>query len=489
MKRFFFIAAIFLLMAAAGCDRYPSQSLIVNSKDALVQTAEGTLCGYIEDGIYTFKGIRYAKAERFMPPEDPDSWEGVQTALYYGHQCYQSPRMTWEDDCEAFLYQWDDGTQSDDCLYLNVWTKGINDGKKRPVMVWLHGGGFAMGASSELPFYDGANLAKKDVVLVSINHRLNVLGYMDLSDFGEKYKYSGVAGIMDMVKALEWVNRNIAAFGGDPDNVTIFGQSGGGGKVNILMGTPSAKGLFHRGIIESGSMLNLMAPETSREMARETVKNLGLDAKTIDKIQTIPYSELLAASTEAVLAKNPGNFFYRMYGSGMWFSPVLDGEVIPYPLDDPRVAEISKGLPTIIGCNHSEYNMLSGVFRNADVRRALGDTKQYIYVFAKPSPHMDGTFGTNHCTEMPYVFNNIYLGRYMVGCDKSAYKLADFMSDVWVSFARDGKPDVGKFKWEEYNPETKPVVVFNDKTVTVYDGDPVFDEMKNLKRETWIYRR
>ena len=482
-----FLLAFCLL--AASCDRYPDHSVIVNSTDALVNTTYGTLCGYIEDGIYTFKGIQYAKAERFMPPQDPDSWEGVQTALYYGHQCYQSPRMTWEDDCEAFLYQWDDGTQSDDCLYLNVWTKGINDGKKRPVMVWLHGGGFAMGASSELPFYDGANLAKKDVVLVSINHRLNVLGYMDLSDFGEKYKYSGVAGIMDMVKALEWVNKNIAAFGGDPSNVTIFGQSGGGGKVNILMGTPSAKGLFQRGIIESGSMLNLMAPETSREMARLTVQNLGLDEKTIDKIQTIPYSELLAASTDAVISKNPDNFFYRMYGSGMWFSPTLDGEVIPYPLTDPRVAEISKGLPTIIGCNSSEYNMLNGVFNNADVRLKMGDTKSYLYVFAKPSPHMDGSFGTNHCTEMPFVFNNIYLGRFMVGCDKSAYKLADFMSDVWVSFARDGVPDVKKFKWEEYDPETKPIVVFNDKTVTIHDGDPFIDEMKNMKREPWIYRR
>jgi len=483
------LAAALCLLCASCNDRYPEHSLVVNSTDALVQTCYGTLCGYIEDGVYTFKGIQYAKAERFMPPQDPDSWEGVQTALYYGHQCYQSPRMTWEDDCEAFLYQWDDGTQSDDCLYLNVWTNGINDGGKRPVMVWLHGGGFAMGASSELPFYDGANLARKDVVLVSINHRLNLLGYMDLSDFGEKYKYSGVAGIMDMVKALEWVNKNIAAFGGDPDNVTIFGQSGGGGKVNILMGTPSAKGLFKRGIIESGSMLNLMAPETSREMARATVKNLGLDEKTIDKIQTLPYSDLLAASTDAILEKNPNNFFYRMYGSGMWFSPVLDGEVIPYPLTDPRVAEISKGLPTIIGCNSSEYSSLRGVFTNADVRRNLGDTKSYIYVFAKPSPHMDGTFGTNHCTEMPFVFNNIWLGRYMVGCDKSAYKLADFMSDVWVSFAKDGVPDVKKFKWEEYNPDTKPVVVFNDKTVTAYDGDPIFEEMKNMKRETWIYRR
>ena len=488
MKRTFIL--IIAVLALSACDnRYPEHSVIVNSKDALVQTVYGTVCGYIEDGIYTFKGIDYAKADRFEAPQDPDPWEGVQTALYYGNQCHQAPRFTWKDDCEAFLYQWDDGVQSDDCLNLNVWTAGINDGKKRPVMVWLHGGGYAMGASSELPFYDGTNLAKKDVVLVSINHRLNILGYMDLSEFGEKYKYSGVAGVMDMVKALEWVKKNIAGFGGDPDNVTIFGQSGGGGKVNILLGTPSAKGLFHRGIIESGSMTSLMAPQTSRDMARAIVGKLGLDEKTIDKIQTIPYSELLAAATDAIVEQNPRNFFYRMYGAGMWFSPVLDGEVIPYPLDDPRVADISKGLPTIIGCNFSENNMLPAVYANADMRYKMGDTKQYLYVFAKPSPHMDGTFGTNHCTEMPFVFNNIWLGRFMVGCDKSAYKLADFMSDVWVSFAKDGVPNTKKFKWQVYDPDTKPMVVFNDKTTTVHAGDAFFDEMASLKRETWVYRK
>ncbi len=487
-KRILLAVTAVLVLSACG-NRYPEHSVIVNSKDALVQTVYGTVCGYIEDGIYTFKGIDYAKADRFEAPQDPDPWEGVQTALYYGNQCHQAPRFTWKDDCEAFLYQWDDGVQSDDCLNLNVWTAGINDGKKRPVMVWLHGGGYAMGASSELPFYDGTNLAKKDVVLVSINHRLNILGYMDLSEFGEKYKYSGVAGVMDMVKALEWVKKNIAGFGGDPDNVTIFGQSGGGGKVNILLGTPSAKGLFHRGIIESGSMTSLMAPQTSRDMARAIVGKLGLDEKTIDKIQSIPYSELLAAATDAIVEQNPRNVFYRLYGAGMWFSPVLDGEVIPFPLDDPRVADISKGLPTIIGCNFSENSMLPAVYANADMRYKMGDTKQYLYVFAKPSPHMDGTFGTNHCTEMPFVFNNIWLGRFMVGCDKSAYKLADFMSDVWVSFAKDGIPNTKKFKWQVYDPDTKPMVVFNDKTTTVHAGDAFFDEMASLKRETWEYRK
>lgn len=475
-------------MLASCCEnQYPQHTLICDSTSALVKTQQGTVSGYIEDGIYKFLGIHYAKAKRFEAPQDPDSWDGVKTQLYYGDQCYQAPRVTWQDDCEAFLYRWDDGTQSDDCQVLNIWTKGINDGKKRPVMVWLHGGGYAMGASSELPFYDGSNLAQKDVVLVSINHRLNILGFMDLSDWGEKYKYSANVGVLDMIKALEWVNKNIEQFGGDPDNVTIFGQSGGGGKVNILLTAPGAKGYFHRGIIESGSMTSFGDKENARKMANAVVAKLGLNEKTIDQIQTMPYSQLLDAATEALVDMDPSNVMYKFMGAGMAFSPVVDGEVIPFQPTDPRVAEISKGLPTIIGYNSVE-TMAESVYANADMRYKLGDTKQYLYIFAKPSPLMDGSFDTNHCSEMPYVFNNIDLGKFMVGCEPSAYKLADFMSDVWVSFAKNGVPDTKKFKWEEYNPETKPVVVFNDVTKTIYKDDPYYQEMADHVRPTFPIR-
>ncbi len=484
-----FIALMGAGLVLASCCAEQNHTLICDSTSALVQTKYGKLSGYIEDGIYTFKGIQYGKAERFMAPEDPDSWDGVQTALYYGHQCLQEERKTWEDDCEAFLYQWDDGTQSEDCLYLNVWSKGINDNKKRPVMVWLHGGGFAMGASSELPFYDGTNLAKKDVVLVSVNHRLNSLGFLDLSAFGEKYKYSANAGILDIVKALEWVHDNIGQFGGDPDNVTIFGQSGGGGKVNALLVCPAAKGLFNKGIIQSGSMINFKDRNESQAMGVKVAEKLGLTASDIDKIQTVPYADLFNAVSSAVCDSNPDNYFYKIYGAGMWFGPTLDREVIACNAGDPEVKEISGGIPTIIGCNYAEASMLGSLYENADVRYNLGDTKQYIYIFAKPSPHMDGTFATNHCVEMPFVFNNIWLGRFMVGCDKSAYKLADFMSDVWVSFAKDGNPNVRHFKWEVYNPVTQPTVVFNDKRSTVHKGDKFFDDMKAYTRDTWVYRK
>ena len=236
-------------------------------------------------------------------------------------------------------------------------------------------------------------------------------------------------------------------------------------------------------------MINFKDQEETKAMGRKVVETLGLNKSNIDKIQTMPYSELLAGVTKAVCDAYPENVFYRLFGAGMWFGPALDGEVIACNADDPKVKEISGGIPTIIGCNYAEANMLESVFKNADVRYNLGNTKQYLYVFAKPSPHMDDTFATNHCVEMPFVFNNIWLGRFMVGCDKSAYKLADFMSDVWVSFAKDGNPYSGRFKWEVYNPQTKPMVVFNDKTTTVHAGDQFFTDMKNYKRDTWVYRQ
>ena len=217
-------------------------------------------------------------------------------------------------------------------------------------------------------------------------------------------------------------------------------------------------------------------------MGRAVVEKLGLNAQNIDKIQDIPYQELLAAATDAIVEQNPNNFMYRWYGAGLWFSPVLDGEVIPYPLEDPRVAELSKGLPTIIGCNFSENNMLPAVYANADMRYKMGDTKQYLYIFAKPSPHMDGTFATNHCTEMPFVFNNIWLGRFMVGADKSAYKLADFMSDVWVSFAKDGVPDTNNGRYGYTIPEEFQGYVFIPKELFCRHqqwSKPVFDEGKD----------
>ena len=483
MKRFLSICAAATLLMAGCCGPKGGPEFLTSSTDAVVTTTYGDLIGYVEDGIYTFKGIPYAKADRFMAPTDPDSWEGVRSSRAYGPQSPQGPRVGWESDKQAFFFHWDDGHQGEDCQVLNVWTKGINDGAKRPVMVWLHGGGFSMGASNELPFYDGANLAKKDVVLVSINHRLNVLGYLDLSAFGEKYKYSGVGGVMDMVKALEWVNKNIEQFGGDPNNVTIFGQSGGGGKVNILLATPSAKGLFHKGVVQSGSIMSITEKEAAQKLGVATAKVLGLDESNIDDIQKVPYADLVAAVNEAQKEVAKEGIRLGMGGA----SPVVDGEVIPYQLSDPRVAEISADVPVVIGHNYAEATSRSGVTSQADIRYQQGGAPEYVYIFSKNSPIFDGALMSMHCMEIPFVFDNIYLGRWMTGTEKSAYKLADKTSDMWVNFAKSGDPSIRGFKWEVYNPETKPTNIIDDKCQVVYEGGDYLQGMMTADPFIWNF--
>ena len=281
-------------------------SLETSAKQTTVKTVSGPVAGYLDDGVFIYKGIPYAKAERFAPAVDPDPWTDVRPSRAFGPTAPAPARSGWWSDDQAFTMHWDDGFHDEDCLRVNVWTGGIHDGKKRPVMVWLHGGGFREGSGQELICYDGTNLARDHgVVVVSLNHRLNVLGFLDLSAFGAKYAHSGNLGMMDIVKALEWVRDNIANFGGDPANVTIFGQSGGGGKVSTLMAMPSAKGLFSKAIVESGSITNLLSPKYSRRIGAATVANLGLTPSRIEEIATVPYDRLLAAYDAAM--KTVGN--------------------------------------------------------------------------------------------------------------------------------------------------------------------------------------
>src|SRR5690606_14748686 len=226
--------SLFLFLITAGLCLTGCKSETDTTQEQVVKTTAGDVSGSFNDNVYAFKGIPYAKAERFMPPQDPDSWDGVRECTKFGPVARQV--VPW----------YPDSVQNEKELFsLNVWTQGINDGKKRPVMFWLHGGGFFVGSSND-PMTYGEALAKKgDVVVVSVNHRLNILGFLDLSACGEKYAHSANVGMLDIVKALEWVNKNIASFGGDPNDVTILGESGGGGKVGTLMGMPAAKGLFH----------------------------------------------------------------------------------------------------------------------------------------------------------------------------------------------------------------------------------------------------
>ena len=309
--------------------------LVTGENIAVTNTNAGKVRGYINNSIFTYKGIPYAAAKRFEAPQKATAWQGIRSSMTYGPVApLMDPTTSVQDEGE-FIFHHDFGYTSEDCLRLNVWTPGINDGKKRPVMFWIHGGGFTAGSSQELPSYDGENLAKNgDVVIVSINHRLNILGFLDLSANGEKYKHSANASMLDIKAALEWVRDNISNFGGDANNVTIFGQSGGGAKVNTLMAMPSAKGLFHKAINQSGSFrMNMLEKNTAQLIAAELLKALNLQPNQADSLQGIPFAQLSEAGKKAIkiVADKMKAEGKPVSGFGLSWGPSSDGEDFTLP--------------------------------------------------------------------------------------------------------------------------------------------------------------
>ena len=430
-------------------------SLETSAKQTTVKTVSGPVAGYVDDGVFIYKGIPYAKADRFAEAVDPEPWTDVRPSRAYGPTAPAPARSGWWSDDQAFTMHWDDGFHDEDCLRVNVWTGGINDGKKRPVMVWLHGGGFREGSGQELICYDGTNLARDHgVVVVSLNHRLNVLGFLDLSAFGAKYAHSGNLGMMDIVKALEWVRDNIANFGGDPANVTIFGQSGGGGKVSTLMAMPSAKGLFSKAIVESGSITNLLDSKYSRRIGAATVANLGLTPSRIDDIANIPYDKLLAAydaamKTVAEEAREDGAFPTNLLDAILFGQvPVVDGEIIPAQPATAEALALSKDVPVIIGTVYHEFtrDQEDPIFKplalqQAQDRTSAGCAPVYMYQFRWESPVLDGALGSTHCIEIPFVFDNVLLHRTFTGGGDDAVELGHRVSRLWTTFARTGVPE------------------------------------------------
>lgn len=496
---------------AAGKQNTPAvpTPIVATDSRGVVTTTAGQVAGYVENDIYIYKGIPYARAERFMPPTAPAPWQGIRSSRAYGPTCPQAKRMGWYSDESAFAFNWDDGFPDEDCLRVNIWTPGVGDGKKRPVMVWLHGGGYSAGSGQELPSYDGTNLAKKgDVVVVTLNHRLNVLGFLDLSSFGGKYAKSGNVGLLDLVAALQWVHENIGAFGGDPSNVTIFGQSGGGGKVSTLLATPAANGLFQKAIVQSGSMLRTMEARYSRRIGEETVKELGLDAARIDSLARVPYDKLLAAGEKAVArvrqeAEQAGEASTFIFG----WAPTVDGQVLPAQPFDPAAPAQSKNIPLLVGTTLHEFTASTyvpalrnvsqekvvgmlrakygdrtdefvrlfaqvypdyqpkdlldvdftfrpGAVEQARLKAAQGGAPVYMYLFAWQSPVMDGILRSTHCMEIPFVFDNALRHASMTGGGAEAQALADKMSRAWINFARTGNPNAdGLPQWPAYTPD------------------------------------
>lgn len=482
----------------------------------VVETASGKIRGVIQGGTHIFRGIPYGAStagnNRFMPPRRPEPWSGVREAFQNGPT---APQLSGPIN-PLILNHTPTAPKGEDCLVINVFTPGVNDGRKRPVMVWLHGGGFATGAGTPLAF-DGTDLARSgDVVIVSVNHRLNLFGFLYLSDLGgDKYADSSNVGLLDVVAVLQWVRDNIAQFGGNPGNVTLYGQSGGGLKISNLLAMPPAKGLFHKAIIESGSALKGISRDEANKTTERMLAKLSIQKDQIDELQKLPVERLLAAIDTRGSA--PGT-------PPLALGPVVDGRSLPRDPFDPTAPEMSADVPLIIGSVNTEgtfftppdsplfsldeagmrdrlknrygdateklielyrkempnatpsqiYFVITAFPANAitqaERKVAQGKAPVYMYLFTWETPVEGGRRFSPHTVELPFVFNNVAEQPEEVGNGPELQPLADKVSSAWAAFARTGVPSAaGIPKWLPYNVNERPAMVINNEWTLVND--------------------
>jgi para-nitrobenzyl esterase len=514
----------------SGCGH---STVIASDAATVAETNAGKIRGFKRNGVNIFKGVPYgastAGARRFMPPVRPEPWTGIRNALQYGRICpYQDSahfdtngKNLANSDEDAFvLHRGAAATvPGEDCLRLNLWTQEINGSHKRPVMVYMHGGGFSAGSGHDLLSYDGESLARNhDVVVVTHNHRLNVYGYLNLANLGGgEYASSANVGMLDLVAVLEWVRDNVATFGGDPGSVTIFGQSGGGGKVVALMAMPAAKGLFHRAIVQSGPFLKSLSPDYSGRLAELVVAELSLSKSQIGELQQIPVDRLSGAAAEAMKKMpRPKSSFRRVYGEYDW-GPTVDGLILPRHPFDPEAPQISADVPLLTGTNlHEgvsgldrpeadamrveEFNRLvkeefgSGsqkiidayrrdypratpfdlyaiiaaasfrrpAFEQAIRKAALGSAPAYSYIYSWRTPVLDNRPGSFHACEIAFAFDNAEICDHYSGGTPEAFVLSKQISTAWVSFARTGNPNHdGLPHWPTYTAEHRATMYFD----------------------------
>src|ERR1700720_3290483 len=482
-----------------GCGR----TLVIASDAAPVaETTSGKIRGFRRNGVCVFKGVPYgastAGARRFMPPVKPEPWTGIRNALQYGRACpyldsahfdMNGKNLANSDEDQFLLHRGAALVPGEDCLRVNVWTPEINASHKRPVMVYMHGGGFTAGSGHDLLAYDGESLARNhDAVVVNHNHRLNVYGYINLGHLGgEEYARSANVGLLDLVAVLEWVRDNISTFGGDAGNVTIFGQSGGGGKVLALMAMPSAKGLFHRAIVQSGPFLKSLSPDYSGRLAELLLSELGLSKSQLSELQTIPVDRLTGAATEAMKKMpRPKPSLRRTYGEYDW-GPTVDGLILPRHPFDPGAPPISADVPLLTGTDLHEgvsgldrpdanamgaeelnrlvkeelgdrsqaiidayrrdypkanpfdlYATIAAAsfrrpaFEQASRKAALGNATAYSYIYSWRTPVLDNRPGSFHACEIAFTFDNAEICDHYSGGTPEAFALSKQISTAWV---------------------------------------------------------
>lgn len=476
-------------------------------------TQFGRVRGLRAGPVNIFKGIPYGAdtggSNRFMPPKNPIPWREYREAFEYGPAAPQSNPASGNQQ---------DGQESEDCLVLNVWTQGVNDGAKRPVMFWCHGGGFRT-LSGSSPRYDGTNLANRgDVVVVTINHRLNMMGFTHFGDMGnEQFASSGTVGMQDIVHALKWVKNNIEQFGGDPNQVMIFGESGGGRKVATLLGMPQAKGLFHAAVIESGATLRLPERDQATALAQNVLNKLGLSKARLTDIQQLPLNRLMAAY-HAVSASATDN-------GGGTFAPTMDGDNLPYHPFWPAASPVNPDVPVIVGANRTEMTYFAddgafkldpasmrvrvaqlvgeentdeviAVYRSenpeasaseiyflifsdsryvmpsitiAERRAALNAGPTYLYYLRWETAETGRGAMSPHTLDIPFIFDNVREHPLTAGSEP-AISLADKISDSIIGFARSGDPNVGKLpEWLPYDAESRATMVWNNDSQLIND--------------------
>ena len=492
-------------------------SFLCDLKTALVQTGQGLVRGYAYDDLLIFKGIPYAKAIRFHAPQAPESWDGVFDAGSYGYVC---PLLTNDRPNGELLVPHRFWPMDEDCLNLNVWTPACDEGK-RPVLVWLHGGGYEAGSSIEQIAYDGANMSRfGNAVVVSINHRLNILGYFDLSEYGAEYANSGNAGGDDIIAALRWVRENIAAFGGDPGNVTVFGQSGGGAKVTTLLQSPAADGLFHKGLIMSGVIGPVLGDATGsgRDLAEAVMAELGLSS--VKELETVDYrlfaraylkvKPALEQAGKYVGCRPHPNAFYlgdpciNGFREETKHIPLLIGSVFgeflsftpaPYDRNQMSESEQAAAVEQMVGTDNAAE--LIDLFRSAYPERALIDLLRMDFIFRAPEIdyiakrsklncctwsymfNMDqpiyGGSTPWHCCDVPYVFRNIDLVEYPHGplADSGeSEKVQEQVFESVMAFARSGVPSNPAIPfWPSCSEGCEPVLVIDRNTRVLQNYD------------------